>query len=277
MSKLEESIGRAATKIAEDIEANCIVSIEQTIKEIHEFEQDYLHTEVKVTIFRNVSSGYNKFEFITKIKKEHASIIPIKEILIEAINKKFIEKGDKVVCIVNESIGMGYKGLIFIFDVDKIFFNISTHNLSQNIPTDVIEAVINIASEISSEGREGKKIGTAFVIGDKSEILKYTKQLIINPFMGYPEDQRKITNPEIKETVKEFSQLDGAFIIDKNGTIITTGAYIDIDTSGIELFGLGTRHRNCAAITKATSAIAVVVSSSGAVRVFKEGKPVMRV
>ena len=85
MSKLEESIGRAATKIAEDIEANCIVSIEQTIKEVHEFEQDYLHTEVKVTIFRNVSSGYNKFEFITKIKKEHASIIPIKEILIEAI------------------------------------------------------------------------------------------------------------------------------------------------------------------------------------------------
>ena len=34
---------------------------------------------------------------------------------------------------------------------------------------------------ITEEGREGKKVGTAFIIGDKDLLKPYLKQLIINP------------------------------------------------------------------------------------------------
>ena len=99
----------------------------------------------------------------------------------------------------------------------------------------------------------------------------------MNPFLGYPEESRKITDPRMKETLKEFAQLDGVFIIEDNGTILSAGTYIDIDTTKLEIpEGLGTRHRCCAAITHNTDAIAVLVSETGGrVKVFKKGKMVM--
>ena len=228
MPPIENSIGAAATKIAKEIKADAIVSIEKIKKEEYE-ELDELN--IQVSIFRKVKPKiYNKVEYKTKIRKiESGSIIPIKEILIEAINKKYITKGEKIVCVEDGSLGTGYKGMIFIFDVDEIFFKISKHKLSEKISSEVIESVINLASEIGIEGREGKKIGTAFIIGESQEISKYLRQLIINPFYN-TETKIKITDPDIKETIKEFAQLDGVFIIDNEGHIISSGTYIDIDT-----------------------------------------------
>lgn len=275
---VEESIGHAATKIASDINASAIISIERI--DTQGFEDIPFHINVKVTIFKQVRTGvFKKVEYETKIRKlESGSVTPIKEILMEGITKDYIDKGDRVVCVQDESLGSGYKGLLFIFDVDKIFFDISTNNLTENINTDVVEAVINMALEISKEGREGKHIGTAFIIGDKNEISKYTRQLIINPFAGYADNAKKITDPLMKETIKNFAQLDGVFIIDRNGAILTAGAYIEIDSKDANLpSGFGTRHRNCAALTKETDSIAVVVSESGGiVRVFKNGQIVMK-
>ncbi len=276
MKIVEESIGYAATKIAIEIDADCIIAIEDAVKE--EF-QNLPHIDVKVSVFKKVRTGvYSKIEYLTQIRKvTGGSIVPIKELLMEGINKSYIKKGDKVVCVADESIGSGYKGMLFVFDVDKIFFDISIHNLAENVNQDVLEAVIDIALEISREGREGRKIGTAFVIGDTEETSKYIKQLIINPFAGYAEDVRNITNPHLRETIKEFSQLDGVFVLDNNGKIYTGGAYIDINTNDINLPpGFGTRHLCCAALTKKINAIVIVVSQSGTVRVFKEGSPVIR-
>ncbi len=275
-TSIENLIGLAATKIAESIHADHIVSLEREKSDI--YDEESLFFEVKVNVFkRSGTNTYTKNEYKSKIKKpESGSIVPIKELLMDAIAHKLIQKGERVVCVQNESMGSGYKGMLFIFDVDKLFFDISTHKLAEHIQPDVIEAVMDIAIELSQEGREGKKVGTAFVIG-KRDILKYTKQLIINPFIGLDESLRKLTDPNLRETVKEFALLDGVFIIDENGTILSAGAYIDVDTEGLELpSGLGTRHRNCAAITTKTDAIAVCVSESGGkVRVFKNGKIVM--
>ncbi len=279
MRTIEDAIGLAATKIANDIDANCIVSVTGMNNKKEGIEEDHLHLDVQVAIFKQVKKGvYSKIDYQTSISKvSYGSIVPIKEILMEGISKNYIKKGDKVVCAADASIGSGYKGLLFVFDVDRVFFNISTHNLAEKTSPDVIETLVNIALEISKEGREGRRVGTAFVIGDKQEILKYIKQLIINPFAGYPESVRKITNPALKETIKEFSQLDGVFVVDNSGMVVTSGAYIDIPTLDLEMpQGLGTRHRSCAAITKETGSIAIVVSQSGSVRVLKSGKIVLK-
>ena len=278
MKGIEESIGHAATKIAKDINASSIISIERVEKD--SYEETPYHLDVKVTVFKKIKKDvYRKSEYETKIRKlESGSVAPIKELLMEGINKNYINKGNKVVCVQDETMGTGYKGMLFIFDVDRIFFDISTHNLAQNAPSDVVETIINIALEIAREGREGRKVGTAFIIGDRTEVSKYIRQLIINPFAGYSDQSRKITDPLIRETIKEFAQLDGAFVVDNSGIIITTGAYIDIEAKEVDLPpGFGTRHRNCAALTKETNAIAVVVSESGGiVRVFKEGRITMK-
>lgn len=277
LDKVEKVIGVAAAKIANDVNANCIVSIDKSEKET--LDTDI--TSVKIVVFKKGDQGYNKSEYQTKMKTQAAgSVFPMKELLMEAINKRYIQKDDRVVCVGNESVGMGYKGLIFILDVDKIFFNISTHHLTENINTEVLEATINLALEIGNEGREGRKIGTAFIIGKRPDILRYGRQIIINPFSNYPEEARLINDPNMRETIKGFAQLDGVFMIDEKGVLLTAGTLINLDLDAVELPGLdgfGTRHRFSAAITKLTDAISVVVSESGGrVRVFKEGKIIMK-
>lgn len=233
---------------------------------------------VEALFFSPVEGGFDKQQFRTEIKKmPYGSIRTLRDLIAQAITKKFLDKGDKVLCIVDESVGIGYKGISFVFDIDATLVSISRHRLSENIQPQILEAIIDIATEIALEGREGKKIGTAFIIGNKSDILKYVKQLVLNPFLGYMESKIKISDPTIRETVKEFAQLDGVYVLDNDGSIVTSCAYLDVPTEGIDLPGLGTKHLNSAAITKVTDAIAVVVSASGTVRVFKDGKIMMKI
>ncbi len=277
MNPIEQAIGTAATKIAKDINADSIVSIERILTE--EYEEDH-ELNIKITIFKRVQPKvFKKIEYNTKTKKlDMGSILPVKEILMEAITKDYIKKGEKVVCIEDGSMGTGYKGILFIFDVDDVFFKMGKQNISEHIDQGIIEAVLSIAMEISHEGREGKRIGTGFIIGDISEINKYLKQLIINPF-GRLEEKVKITDPAIKETIKEFAQLDGVFVIDLEGHIISAGTYLDVNVSDFEFpEGFGTKHRSCAAITKDTNAVSIVVSESGGkIRILKDGRIAVKV
>ena len=278
-SSIENIIGVAATKIADAINADAIISAERATSDLYNEESPYY--EIKVIVFKKIKlNQYSKAEYKTKIKRpELGSIVPIKDLLMDAIAHRFISKGNRIVFIQNESMGCGYKGMLFIFDVDTLFFEISTNRLAEHINSDVIESIISIALEIATEGREGKKIGTAFIIGDK-DILVYSKQLIINPFANIDEEHRKIVDPKLRETIKNFAQLDGVFMIDKEGTILSAGTYINVDANvNLELpSGLGTRHRNCAAITSITDSVAVVISESGGkIKVFKKGKLIMNI
>ncbi len=137
----------------------------------------------------------------------------------------------------------------------------------------VFEAVIKIALEISAEGREGRPIGTAFILGDSANVLAKSRQLILNPFQGYKREERLITNQDMLDNIKEFAQLDGAFVITGDGVVEAAGRYITIDTGMVRLQkGLGTRHNSIAAITRRTESIGIVVSQSGGVvRIFRNG------
>ncbi len=148
-----------------------------------------------------------------------------------------------------------------------------------DIQDNVFMAVTKIAIEIGSEGREGHKIGTAFVIGDSEKALKSSRQLVLNPFQGHGRENRMVTNAETQDTIKEFAQLDGVFIVSGDGAVEAAGRYITIDTGIVKLQrGLGTRHSSVAAITMATRSLGVVVSQSGGViRIFKDGKIVATV
>jgi len=99
--------------------------------------------------------------------------------------------------------------------------------------------------------------------------------MVINPFQGYPEEERNILlDPRLKETVKEFSSIDGAFIFREDGVILAAGRYLDASGESIEIpLGLGSHHRAAAGITRLTDALAIVISEeTGEVRIFHRGK-----
>ncbi len=275
-TKIRKSISQAVGTIAKEINSNIIVTL--TRKDLESPDEENLTTDIRAVVFKRTETGtYLEQIYETAILKDMDSLQPIKDLLRDFVTKKVLFLGDRVICVGDDTLGVGFSGLIFVLDIDEVFFKVSTHKLTEHADSAAVESLINIALEIAKEGREGKKVGTAFIITALEDIKPYLKQLIFNPFLGYPAEQKRIQDPKLKETVKEFAQLDGVFIIDKDGTIISAGTYVDIDTSRIDIgHGLGTKHRCCAAITKAISALAFVVSESGVIRIIKDGKIIAR-
>jgi diadenylate cyclase len=136
-----------------------------------------------------------------------------------------------------------------------------------------LESVVHLAVELAREGREGRKVGTLFVIGDVDNVLARSRSLLLDPLYGHPEDLLHVERPDFRETVKELAQLDGAFVVRDDGTFISAGRYVDVEVGAPENFlpGLGTRHAAAASVSRQTNAIAVVVSQSSVVRVFANG------
>jgi diadenylate cyclase len=136
-----------------------------------------------------------------------------------------------------------------------------------------LEHVILLAAEIAREGREGRKIGTLFVLGDTETVLARSRPLLLDPLHGHARELLHVERPDFRETVKELAQLDGAFLVDNDGTFVAAGRYVDVDLAPTNFLpGLGTRHAAAASITGETRAVAVVVSTSSVVRVFAEGE-----
>lgn len=154
---------------------------------------------------------------------------------------------------------------------EELLKDICTAERNVNLRT--LRDVILLAIELGREGREGKKIGAMFIVSDSNETLKRSRPLILDPLENHPSEKKKISDENLRETVKELSQLDGAFIVSDDGIVISACRYINASAKGIDLpLGLGSRHIAAAFISKRTNAVAVVLSESSIVRIFDDGK-----
>ncbi len=168
---------------------------------------------------------------------------------------------------------------ILIYDVESQDNNFSVGDYAEIANPEALHSVMMLALELAHEGREGRPVGTAFIVGDIKELKRWSHQGVLNPYEGHPAEVRDVKIRENWESVKEFAQLDGVFIIDKNGIIEASGRYLDADGRDANLqSGLGGRHLATAAITKVAPAIGIVVSESGGViRVFIGGKSIAQI
>jgi DNA integrity scanning protein DisA with diadenylate cyclase activity len=151
--------------------------------------------------------------------------------------------------------------------------------LDTQVPLETLRAVVDLATEIGREGREGKPVGTMFVVGDTRKVMSMSRPINFNPFRGYSEKERDIRDRKVREQIKDVAQLEGAIIIRRDGVAESACIYLDVSAEGITLSkGLGTRHWAAAAVSRKTKAIAVAVSqSSGAVRIFQNGEVVLHI
>ena len=170
----------------------------------------------------------------------------------EAVEAAYIkgEIGDGIVLGI---VCIGDINSLVVFDLTGIPFIRKMADLAASVDYDIIKAAINLAIEIGREGREGKSVGTAFIVGDTGKVLGMSHQIILNPYEGHPAAERDIKDEDTWETVKEFAQLDGMFIVDEQGFIMAAGRYLDVNAKGVTLVpGLGGRHLAAAAITLCT-------------------------
>jgi DNA integrity scanning protein DisA with diadenylate cyclase activity len=194
-----------------------------------------------------------------------------------AAAESLVRVGDRIVCLTGID-GSGTIDTVIVLDLGteiEMFASTAAEPLPTDVTPTVFERLLTLASELGLEGREGRPVGTIFVVGDSDRVLAQSHQLVINPFHGYPENERNVLDPRLEETVKEFSAIDGAFVIRGDGVLLSAGRYLAPYTKLEEDLpqGLGTRHEAAAGITMTTSAIAISVSqSTGTISIFKQGR-----
>ena len=201
--------------------------------------------------------------------------------LLEAVSDELIPTRSSVVTLFG-AFGADEIDSISITHLDEHFDRLTIHdirNLQTSVPLDVFKAVVDLALEIGRDGREGKPVGTMFVIGDSKKVLEQSTPAGFDPVRGYGREERDITDPKVREGIKEIAQLDGAFIISSKGIVEAACRTLASTAKNITLSkGLGSRHWAAAAISKSCKAISVSVSqTSGTVRIFQNGEVVLRI
>jgi diadenylate cyclase len=207
----------------------------------------------------------------------------VKVAIFLALSKGFIQAGDTVVFLSGLA-ASGTLDTLIVTQVGREYEILASSPESDGLPKgirpEVVERTVDIATQLGAEGREGKAVGALFVIGDTERVCSMTRQLVINPFKGYPTEERNILNDRLTETIKEFSTIDGAFIIHGDGIIESCGTYLKT-ASQLEFElprGLGARHHSAAGITSVADCIAITVSeSTGTVTVFRGGQIVTEI
>ena len=280
MKTINKTMIDHAVKIAREIKANALLVCADVVSDVSlimdEIEKDIAFIMVSRED-ESLSEEMKKDAKVLYIPNVNLTRVGIIKIAIaKGIILGALKRGDKVVCLSGVP-KFGYADSIFVIDVGKEFEILTSdfiNDVLENVRPEVFNAVLNIALELAAQGRESRKVGTIFILGDDEKVMQLSRQMIINPFLGYPEDQLNILNPDLEETIKELSAIDGAFIIKENGVLVTAGRHLSaaLDSKDFPP-GLGSRHIAAAGITSLTRAVAIVISeSSGNVTVFKNGK-----
>ena len=200
----------------------------------------------------------------------------VKAALLVCLARGVLQKGDRVVCLTGVD-GSGVLDTLLVLalgGISGLSPLVNPSVFTGDVAPEVFERVLALATQLAVEGREGRPLGALFVLGDSANVLSQSRSLVLNPFQGHPESVRNIMDPTVGETIKEFSALDGAFVVRGDGVVLTAGTHLVLASGYVALpGGLGTRHAAAAGITTSTAAVSVCVSqSTGTVSVFKNGQ-----
>ncbi|MDZ4820372.1 MAG: DNA integrity scanning protein DisA nucleotide-binding domain protein [Planctomycetota bacterium] len=201
--------------------------------------------------------------------------------LLECVADEVLAPGSRVVALYS-GFESGTVDSMSVINLGEHLERLTARDLRQletNVPLDTLKTVVDLAVDIGREGREGKPVGTLFVVGDSRKVLASSHPTGFDPMRGYPKRERSLSDARVREGVKEIAQMDGAFIVASDGTVEAACRYIDAPATTITLSkGLGSRHWAAAAITRKTKSVAVAVSeSNGTVRIFQNGEVVLRI
>lgn len=206
--------------------------------------------------------------------------------LLEGLAAGFLTPGQRVVVISgNGATGECELDTVAVIELDD---NVDFLGAQANAPLSILrevadpatfDAALGICVELGHEGKEGKRVGILVTLGDADTVLDHSHQLVLNPFEGHPEVERNLMYPSARRALREFSGMDGAFIVRSDGVLVAAGRYLEeVAPEHSVPSGLGARHRAAAGITSSTRCIAFVVSeTTGDTRVFGGGRLLMTI
>lgn len=216
------------------------------------------------------------------LNKEKSPLLErLQHALLEAVADGYLKSNGDVIAIYSgfEHLKLDSISHIRLDDRLRRLTTRDLQRLESSVPLKILKTLIDLAAQIGQEGREGKKVGTTFVIGDTRKVLTHCKDSGFDPLRGYKRDTRSLADPKVREDIKEIAQMDGAFIVSPEGFVEKSRQILEVSHANLTLSkGLGSRHWAAAGISQITKAIGIVVSqSTGTVRLFQNGETVLRI
>ncbi len=278
-NRVNRTILRHAEKIARGTQCHAIMVFGDTTSSIGQVIQWSGSAKKTILVTRSLSeSGAADEEFSEVIQVKSYSnqrLAQLRSAVLVALSRGTLQITDRV-CCVGGIAGSNQFDTVVVVEIEREFQPLLAGQadlLPADVKPEVLERVLAIATELSVEGREGRPVGCLFVVGDAARVGRMVKPLVLNPFYGYKDEDKNILNPFMDETVKEFSTLDGAFVIRGDGVVLSAGSLIQAADYDHPLpSGLGSRHAAAAAISVAADCVSIVVSSStGQLTLFRRG------
>lgn len=275
---------RSAVHLAESTGSSAVVLIAEQPLDFGRMRQDA--PEVRFIVGSDVpevvEAARNADVDVVSIPNEQQTRqFQVTQVLLEAIADELLQTGDDVIVVYSafEKDSLDTVTAVRLGDQLSKLTSRDLQRLETKVPLETLRIVVDLACEIGREGREGKPVGTLFVVGNHRKVMELSTEQVHDPFRGYPRSERSIRNPRVRESIKELAQIDGAFVISSDGIAIAAGRHLRASADGLTLSkGLGSRHWAAAEISRAAGAIAIAVSeSTGSVRVFQDGRIVLRI
>jgi diadenylate cyclase len=284
LHELTESTLKAAKKVAEGVSATAVVLLAEQVV-------DFVNVAKLLKPVRLIVAA-DQSEVQEAAREDGVDLVPIlhepqtrhfqvSQVLLETIADELVQTGDVVVAVYSsfERDACDTLSVIRLADQLAKLTSRDLQRLETKVPLKTLRIVVDLACDIGRHGREGKPVGTLFVVGNHRKVLPLSREQVHDPFRGYPKSERLVRNPRVRESIKELAQIDGAFIISSDGVVQAAGRHLRASAENLTLSkGLGSRHWAAAEVSKATGAIAIAVSeSTGTVRVFQDGVVVLRI
>lgn len=273
-----------ARSVAADVNATGIMMLSETAYDFAAINRDSDSVRLVVASHKmdvQQAATEDGVDLVPLSHEPQTRQVQVSQALVEAIADDLLQTGARIIAL--------YAGFdrdvidtLSVINLSEALAKLTTRDLQRletQVPLGTLRRVVDLAVEIGREGREGKAVGTLFVVGNHRKVLEMSHEQVHDPFRGYPRKERMIANTRVRESIKELAQIDGAFVISSDGAVMAAGRILDAPAEDLTLSkGLGARHWAAAAISKATKAIAIAVSeSTGTVRIFQDGVVVLRI
>ena len=100
----------------------------------------------------------------------------VKLAVLVSISRGVLKQNDTIVCVAGLT-GSGILDTMVVLDLAKEFemFNTNPATITEAVDEAVFERVLEIAGRLAREGREGRPVGTTFVLGDSDAVFARLK------------------------------------------------------------------------------------------------------
>ena len=118
--------------------------------------------------------------------------------LLESVADDLLGPGACVVALYS-GFEIGRIDSISFIRLDEHLGRLTARDLQQletRVPLDTLKSVVDLAVDVGRQGREGKPVGTIFVVGDVENVKRMCEPAGFDPVRGYAREERNLRDRE---------------------------------------------------------------------------------